>query len=208
MLHEGELTVQAANAGVGAPDATWREANDGDIVIQMKALVPEDGWDTFEAWGSDLPDPTDKPMADAIEAFVAKLWASPLRATSRPEWHPGNIMYNDQTHEILRIDWDPAEGGCCVGTPEPHPGMLESKADYIDAITDAANKARSKPPKRTQPSGSTVHTKIVPRLASTAPAAPSPPKKKKRGQVHSNPGRVSKFKLGAGFADACALGLV
>jgi hypothetical protein len=205
MLHEGELTVLAAEYGVGAPGASWR-FNNGDLVIQMEALSSANGWDTFEAWGSDLPDPADEPMADAIEAFVAKLWASPLRATSRPEWHPGNIMYNDQTHEILRIDWDPVEGGCRVGTPEPHPGMLESQADYIDAITDAANEARRRPPERTPP-GSAVHTKIVPRLASTAPAAPSLRKKRKRGQVHSKPG-VSRLRFEAGFADACALGLV
>lgn len=207
MLHEGELTALAAKFGVGAPGASWRFNDAGDLVIQMEALSSANGWDTFQAWGSDLPDPADEPMASAIEVFVAKLWASPLRATSGPEWHPGNIMYNDQTHEILRIDWDPVEGGCCVGTPEPHPGMLESEADYIDAITDAANKARRGPPERTDPPGSTMHTKIVPRLASTKSAAPSPPKKRKRGQVHSKPG-VSKLRFEADFADACALGLV
>lgn len=205
-MHEGELTVLAAKHGVGAPGASFEIVPEGTMVITMQRLRSDDGWDTFEAWGSDLPDPNSEAMAASIRAFVDKLWASPLRASSGPEWHTGNIMYNNKTGEILRIDWDPVEGGCSVGDPEVCQNMLRKKEDYVKAIAAAASEARKKQPKPTPPCNDTF-TKVVRPVASTKlSSAPRPSAKRRRRAVEGSSVRPLIFE--GGFVDGCAGGYV
>ena len=130
---EAALTELASKHKVGAPFVKWEPDKNGSSsgYLTVGRLSEEDGWKSIEEYGNTLNVGEYK---KAVEEYVDKLFDSPLRAANVSEWHGGNVFYNNETNEILRIDWDPEEGACYkVGCPEPLNG-IKTKEQYLDTL--------------------------------------------------------------------------